>query len=272
MNQDLKKTDLKKQDRNKQAHHQNGNRSGRPFISMRGIEKSYGTKQVLRGIDLEVMEGETLVVLGGSGEGKSVLLRHINGLERPDRGEVTVNGNRLNALSEDELFPIRREVAMVFQLGALFDSLTVFGNVSYPIREHGERDESRIRKRVHEVLQMVELREDVDALLPSELSGGMKKRVALARALALEPKAVLYDEPTTGLDPIVTHKINLMIRGLQNRLGFTSVVVTHDLKSAFMVGDRFALLDQGKIRFTGTADEVRTATDELMREFVATAL
>ena len=251
---------------------QNNNHQRRPFISLRGVEKSFGQKRVLRGIDLEVMEGETVVVLGGSGEGKSVLLRHINGLERPDAGEVLVEGKRLNALSEDELFPIRRDVAMVFQLGALFDSLTVFGNVSYPIREHGERDEARIRKRVREVLEMVELREDVEKLLPSELSGGMKKRVALARALALEPKAVLYDEPTTGLDPIVTHKINQMIRNLQTRLGFTSVVVTHDLKSAFMVGDRFALLDQGRIRFSGTADEVRTTGDELMREFVATAL
>jgi phospholipid/cholesterol/gamma-HCH transport system ATP-binding protein len=248
------------------------NHQRRPFISMRGVEKSYDRKQVLRGIDLEVMEGETLVVLGGSGEGKTVLLRHINGLERPDRGEVWVDGKRLNALSEDELFPIRREVAMVFQLGALFDSLTVFGNVSYPIREHGERDEARIRKRVAQVLEMVELKDDVERLYPAELSGGMKKRVALARALALEPKAVLYDEPTTGLDPIVTHKINLMIRGLQTRLGFTSVVVTHDLKSAFMVGDRFALLDQGRIRFSGTADEVRSTRDELMREFVETAL
>ena len=250
---------------------QNGT-PARPFIALRGVEKSFGEKRVLRGIDLEVMEGETVVVLGGSGEGKSVLLRHINGLELPDAGEVWVAGNRLNALSEDALFPIRRNVAMVFQLGALFDSLTVFGNVSYPIREHGERDESRIRSRVHEVLEMVELRDDVAQLFPAELSGGMRKRVALARALALEPKAVLYDEPTTGLDPIVTHKINLMIRNLQHRLGFTSVVVTHDLKSAFVVGDRFALLDQGRIRFSGTAEEVRTTRDELMREFVAAAL
>ncbi|HLI80955.1 MAG TPA: ABC transporter ATP-binding protein [Candidatus Binataceae bacterium] len=250
----------------------NNNHPRRPFIALRGVEKSFGPKPVLRGVDLEVMEGETVVVLGGSGEGKSVLLRHINGLERPDAGEVLVGGKRLNALSEDELFPVRRDVAMVFQLGALFDSLSVFGNVSYPIREHGERDEARIRRRVHEVLEMVELHDDVAELFPAELSGGMKKRVALARALALEPKAVLYDEPTTGLDPLVTHKINQMIRGLQTRLGFTSVVVTHDLKSAFMVGDRFALLDQGRIRFSGTADEVRTTGDELMREFVATAL
>ena len=248
------------------------NHGRRPFISLRGVEKSFGDKRVLRGVDLDVMEGETVVVLGGSGEGKTVLLRQINGLERPDAGEIFADGKRLNALSEDELFPIRRDVAMVFQLGALFDSLTVFGNVSYPIREHGERDEARISRRVREVLDMVELNREVETLYPAELSGGMKKRVALARALALEPKAVLYDEPTTGLDPIVTHKINRMIRNLQTRLGFTSVVVTHDLKSAFMVGDRFALLDQGRIRFSGTAAEVRSTDDELMREFVAAAL
>jgi phospholipid/cholesterol/gamma-HCH transport system ATP-binding protein len=244
----------------------------RPFIALRGVEKSFGGKRVLRGIDLEVMEGETLVVLGGSGEGKSVLLRHINALERPDVGEVWVEGKRLNDLSEDALSPFRREVAMVFQLGALFDSLTVFANVSYPIREHGERDEARIQRRVHEMLEMVELKDEVAQQFPAELSGGMRKRVALARALALEPKAVLYDEPTTGLDPLVTHKINLLIRNLQTRLGFTSVVVTHDLKSAFMVGDRFALLDQGRIRFRGSAEEVRSTNDELMREFVTASL
>jgi phospholipid/cholesterol/gamma-HCH transport system ATP-binding protein len=244
------------------------NHQRRPFITLRGVEKSFAGKQVLRGIDLEVMEGETLVVLGGSGEGKSVLLRHINGLERPDAGEVWVEGKRLNDLSEDALFPLRREVAMVFQLGALFDSMSVFGNLSYPIREHGARDEGWIKKRVHEVLEMVELKPEVADLFPAELSGGMKKRVALARALAMEPKAVLYDEPTTGLDPLVTHKINLLIRSLQTRLGFTSVVVTHDLKSAFVVGDRFALLDHGRIRFSGTAEEVRSTGDELMREFV----
>jgi phospholipid/cholesterol/gamma-HCH transport system ATP-binding protein len=245
--------------------------SAPPFISVRGLCKSFGGKPVLTGVDLEVREGETMVVLGGSGEGKTVLLRHLNGLERPDAGDVTVDGLRLNDLSEDELAAVRLDVAMVFQLGALFDSLTVYGNVSYGLREHGWRDEAAIARRVREVLAMVEMR-GVDDLYPAELSGGMKKRVALARAIALEPKAVLYDEPTTGLDPLVTHKINLMIRGLQRQLGFTSVVVTHDLRSAFMVGDRFALLDRGRIRFTGTADQVRSTSDELMREFVATAL
>jgi phospholipid/cholesterol/gamma-HCH transport system ATP-binding protein len=243
----------------------------RPFIVIRGLEKSFGPKQVLRGVDLEVFEGETMVVLGGSGEGKSVLLRHINGLERPDRGEIVVDGQSLNELSEDELDEVRKKVSMVFQLGALFDSLTVFGNVAYPLQEHGWTSEAKVRERVHEVLAMVEL-SGVGDLFPAELSGGMKKRVALARALALEPKAVLYDEPTTGLDPLVTHRIDLMIRSLQSRLGFTSVVVTHDLKSAFKVGDRFALLDRGRIRFSGTAEEVRSTSDELMREFVMTAL
>jgi phospholipid/cholesterol/gamma-HCH transport system ATP-binding protein len=241
------------------------------FISVRGLVKSYAGKPVLRGVDLEVREGETVVVLGGSGEGKSVLLRHLNGLERPDAGEVIVAGRRLRELSEDAMAAVRMEVAMVFQGGALFDSLTVFGNVSYPLREHGWKDEGEIARRVGEVLEMVELR-GADKLYPAELSGGMRKRVALARAIALQPRAVLYDEPTTGLDPLVTHRINLMIRSLQKQLGFTSVVVTHDLRSAFVVGDRFALLDRGRIRFTGTADQVRATDDELMREFVNTAL
>ncbi len=242
-----------------------------PYISIRGLEKSFNGKPVLRGVNLDVTEGETMVVLGGSGEGKTVMLRHLNGLERPDRGELIVGGHRLNDLGEDQLAEVRKEVAMVFQTGALFDSLSVFDNVSYPLREHHQFDDAAIRRRVRELLEMVGLN-NAEHLYPAELSGGMKKRVALARAIALQPRAVLYDEPTTGLDPLVTHRINLMIRGLQQQLGFTSVVVTHDLKSAFMVGDRFALLDQGRIRFTGTADEVRTTRDELMREFVATAL
>jgi phospholipid/cholesterol/gamma-HCH transport system ATP-binding protein len=242
-----------------------------PFISIRQLRKSFGAKAVLRGIDLDVYEGETLVVLGGSGEGKTVMLRHLNGLERPDSGEVIVQGVNLNDLDEDELADIRKQVAMVFQGGALFDSLTVFDNVGYPLREHGWKDESAIKRRVEQLLEMVGMA-GVEHLFPSELSGGMKKRVALARAIALQPKAVLYDEPTTGLDPIVTHKINLMIRGLQRQLGFTSVVVTHNLKAAFMVGDRFALLDQGRIRFSGTAEDVRSTDDALMREFVETAL
>jgi phospholipid/cholesterol/gamma-HCH transport system ATP-binding protein len=246
-------------------------RTQRPFISIRGLKKSYGPKRVLCGVDLDVGAGETMVVLGGSGEGKSVLLRHINGLERPDAGEVWVDGQNLNQLSEEQLAPVRLKVSMVFQQGALFDSLNVYENVSYPIREHEQLAEERIRERVREVLAMVELK-DAEALYPAELSGGMRKRAALARALALLPKAVLFDEPTTGLDPLVAYKINRMIRGLQDRLGLTSVVVTHDLRSALFVGDRFALLDKGRIRFIGDAEEVRGSRDELMHQFVATSL
>ncbi len=242
-----------------------------PFISIRGLEKSYGTKRDLRGVDLDVFRGETMVVLGGSGEGKSVLLRHINGLERPDSGEVWVDGRNLTQMTEAELAPVRIRVSMVFQQNALFDSLTVYQNVSYPLREHTRMSEAEMRARVREVLSMVDLR-DAEALYPAELSGGMKKRAALARALALAPDAMLFDEPTTGLDPIVASRINAMIRGLQRRLGLTSVVVTHDLRGALYVGDRFALLDRGRIRFVGSAEEVRRSTDELMHQFVAAAL
>lgn len=242
----------------------------RPFISVRGLCKSFNGKPVLEGVDFDVCEGETLVVLGGSGEGKSVILRHLNGLVAPDRGEVWIDGRSLKGLEEDQLFDVRRKVAMVFQLGALFDSHTVYGNISYPLREHRALSEREIGERVAELLALVDLK-GTERLYPAELSGGMKKRVALARAIALEPRAVLYDEPTTGLDPIVTVHINQLIRNLQQRLGFTSVVVTHDLKSAFVVGDRFALLDHGRIRFSGTADEVRGTRDELMREFLRAA-
>ena len=244
--------------------------SARPYISVRGLSKTFNGKAVLRSVDFDVSEGETLVVLGGSGQGKSVILRHLNGLVAPDEGDVWIDGRSLRGLSENELYDVRRKVAMVFQLGALFDSQTVYGNVSYPLREHAALSEPQIAARVAELLAMVDLK-GTERLYPAELSGGMKKRVALARALALEPRAVLYDEPTTGLDPIVTMHINELIRRMQRQLGFTSVVVTHDLKSAFAVGDRFALLDNGRIRFSGTAAEARATRDELMQEFLKAA-
>jgi phospholipid/cholesterol/gamma-HCH transport system ATP-binding protein len=216
-----------------------------PFISVRGLEKAFGGKPILRGIDLDIRAGETIVVLGGSGEGKSVMLRHLNGLLRPDLGEVVVDGEHLGGLTEDAFGAIRLKVAMVFQGGALFDSLTVDQNIAYPLREHTTVSEADMRKRVSELLAMVEL-SGIERLYPAELSGGMRKRVALARAIVLQPRAVLYDEPTTGLDPITTHKISMLIRSLQHRLGVTSVVVTHDMRSALLVGDRFALLDNGR--------------------------
>jgi phospholipid/cholesterol/gamma-HCH transport system ATP-binding protein len=242
-----------------------------PFFSILDLEKSFNGKPVLTGVTFDVSEGETLVVLGGSGEGKTVLLRHLNGLLRADRGEVWVRGLRLNDLDEDQMIELRKEVAMVFQLGGLFDSLSVYENVAYPLREHTAWSEREISQRVGELLAAVELERN-EKLYPAQLSVGMRKRAALARALALRPKAVLYDEPTSGLDPLATHKINLLIRGLQRRLGFTSVVVTHDLKSAFAVGDRFALLDEGKICFMGDREAVHRAESGLIKQFVDAAL
>jgi phospholipid/cholesterol/gamma-HCH transport system ATP-binding protein len=241
--------------------------SDAPFIRCHALEKAFGAKPVLRGLTIDVLAGETLVLLGGSGSGKSVLLKHMNGLLRPDVGEVEVDGVALGPLDEEALIPVRRKVSMLFQQGALFDSLTVGGNVAFPIREHRLMPEASIPARVAEALAMVGL-EGTERLMPSELSGGMRKRAALARALVLEPHAVLYDEPTTGLDPVVAAKINHLIRDLQARLRLTSVVVTHDLASAFYVADRVAFLYEGRIRFVGTPDEARATTDPPLHEFL----
>jgi len=236
-------------------------------IRCQGITKAFREKAVLRGIDLDVTSGETLVLLGGSGSGKSVLLKHLNGLLRPDDGSVEVDGTRLETLDEDALVPVRRQVSMLFQQGALFDSLSVGENVAFPLREHRMLPPDKIPARVAEALAMVGL-EKSEQLMPSELSGGMRKRAALARALVLEPRVLLYDEPTTGLDPVVAAKINHLIRDLQRQLGLTSVVVTHDLASAFYVADRLAFLYEGRIRFTGTPAEARATTDAPLHEFL----
>jgi len=238
-----------------------------PFIRYVDLHKAFGAKEVLRGVDLDVAQGETLVVLGGSGSGKSVLLRHTIGLHRPDRGEVWVDGTEITALDEDRLIETRKKVGMLFQAGALFDSMTVYDNVSFALREHTDWDEERVRERSREVLALVEL-DDVEDLMPSDLSGGMRKRVALARAVALAPRAVLYDEPTTGLDPITANTINGLIRSLQSRLGITSIVVTHDIHSALAVSDRIAFLYEGGIRFHGTTAEAREAKEPLLRNFL----
>jgi len=244
--------------------------SAPPFFRCDGVEKSFGALDVLRGVTLEVARGETLVLLGGSGCGKSVLLKHLNGLLRPDRGTVAVDGRRIDDLDEDALIPVRRQLGMLFQQGALFDSLTVGDNVAYPLREHAVLPEADIPARVAAALAMVDLggRERV---MPAELSGGMRKRAALARALVLEPAGLLYDEPTTGLDPVVAAKINRLIRDLQRRLGLTAVVVTHDLASAFHVADRIAFLDEGRIRFDGTPAAARASLDPRLREFLEAA-
>ena len=238
-----------------------------PAIRCQDVTKSFRENAVLRGVTLEVQSGETLVLLGGSGSGKSVLLKHLNGLLRPDAGSVEVEGTALESLDEDDLVPIRRRVSMLFQQGALFDSFTVGDNVAFPLREHRMLTEDEIPARVADVLRMVGL-ENTERLMPSELSGGMRKRAALARSLVLEPRVLLYDEPTTGLDPVVAAKINHLIRDLQRQLGLTSVVVTHDLASASFVGDRFAFLYEGRIRFVGTPAEARATTDTPLHEFL----
>ena len=241
-----------------------------PFIRCRGLEKSFNGKPVLRGLSLEILSGETLVLLGGSGSGKSVILKHMNGLLRPDQGTVEVDGEALAPLDEEGLIPVRKKVSMLFQQGALFDSLTVGENVAYPLREHHLVPDEDIPTRVGEALGMVDLA-GTEPQMPSELSGGMRKRAALARALVLEPRALLYDEPTTGLDPVTAAKINHLIRDVQRRLGLTSVVVTHDLASAFTVADRIAFLAEGRIRFVGTPDEARASRDPVLHEFLTAA-
>ncbi len=237
-----------------------------PFIRFVGLHKAFGGKQVLRGVDLAVRRGDTVVVLGGSGSGKSVLLRHAIGLHRPDRGEVWVAEQEISGFDEDELLDVRKNVGMLFQAGALFDSMTVLENVAFGLREHTGWPDERVKERVGEVLGLVEL-EEVGELMPADLSGGMRKRVALARAIALAPRAIRYDEPTTGLDPITANTINRLIRSLQKLLGVTSIVVTHDIHSAFTVGDRIAFLHEGKILFDDVVEEAKRTAEPLLQNF-----
>jgi phospholipid/cholesterol/gamma-HCH transport system ATP-binding protein len=237
------------------------------FIRYVGVEKSFGDKPVLRGVDLAIGRGETVVVLGGSGTGKSVLLKHTIGLHSPDAGEVYVDGVEITTFDEDALIETRKKVGMLFQAGALFDSMTVADNVAYALREHTDQAEEQIGARVREVLNLVELA-DVEDLMPSSLSGGMRKRVALARAIALAPRAILYDEPTTGLDPITANTINRLIRSLQKRLGVTSIVVTHDIHSAFTVGDRIAFIHEGRILWNGSVDEAKATSEPTLKNFL----
>jgi phospholipid/cholesterol/gamma-HCH transport system ATP-binding protein len=241
---------------------------GDAFVEFEDVHKSFGEKKVLSGISFDVHRGETMVVLGGSGSGKSVLIRHIIGLHRPDRGHVFVDGEDIVDYDEEELIPVRQKVAMLFQGGALFDSMNVLENVAYGLREHTDLGDDRIREIVRDKLAVVGL-EDVEELMPAELSGGMKKRVALARSIAMDPRCILYDEPTTGLDPVTANTINEMIRDLQRRLQVTSVVVTHDIASAFLVGDRIAYLYEGRMHFVGTVDEAKVSREPRLRHFLS---
>jgi len=237
------------------------------MIQLRGVSKRLGTKQVLDGFDLDVPDGVTMVILGRSGSGKSVLLKHIIGLMHPDQGRIEIDGEDVAHMDEAELNRVRRRFGMLFQGAALFDSLTVGENVALPMREHLKLSDAEIHRRVTERLSWVGL-EGIEDQKPASLSGGMKKRVGLARAVAIDPAYILYDEPTTGLDPIMSDVINQLIRSLQHRMGVTSVVVTHDLHSAWKVGDQLALLHEGRVQFTGTPSEAEATSDLLVRQFI----
>src|SRR5438270_8391357 len=236
------------------------------FVEFRDVYKAYGAKEVLRGVNLKVFRGEVLVILGGSGSGKSVTLRHMLGLEAPDRGRVLVEDEDVTDLPEEDLYRVRKKFGMLFQSGALFDSMTVFENVAFPLREHTEMSDDEITRAVHEKLGLVSL-PNAAHLMPVDLSGGMRKRVGLARSIVLDPKMILYDEPTTGLDPITAQKINELIIDLQSKLNVTSVVVTHDIQSAFSVGDRIAFLNGGVFEWMGTMEAARDAQHPVLREF-----
>jgi len=237
-----------------------------PFVEFHDVHKAYGGKQVLRGADLQVFRGEVLVILGGSGTGKSVTLRHMLGLEAPDAGRIIVEEEDITDLPEEELYRVRKKFGMLFQSGALFDSMTVFENIAFPLREHTELSEEEIARAVREKLELVSL-PGAEQLMPVDLSGGMRKRVGLARSIVLDPKMILYDEPTTGLDPINAQKINELIIDLQSKLNVTSVVVTHDIQSAFSVGDRIAFLNGGVFEWVGTMEQARDAQHPVLREF-----
>jgi phospholipid/cholesterol/gamma-HCH transport system ATP-binding protein len=242
--------------------------AAQPLFVIRGLTKSFGGTRVLSAIDFDIRLGECFVILGRSGSGKSVTLRQLNGLDRPDAGTVTFDGTELSTLSERELFPIRRRIAMLFQGGALFDSMTVFDNIAFPLREHTALAPAAVAARVAEVLALVNL-PDIGPRMPSDLSGGMRKRAALARSLALEPEVLLYDEPTTGLDPMTSAAIGHLIRNIHRHLDVTQVVITHDLPLARRVGDRIAYLSAGRFRFLGDWAAADASTDPELSDFLA---
>jgi phospholipid/cholesterol/gamma-HCH transport system ATP-binding protein len=237
------------------------------MISLVDIYKSFGEKKVLQGFSLDVAEGETVVVIGYSGTGKSVAIKHIVGLLQPDAGTVFVDGKEVPALSRRELYKLRAKIGYVFQFAALFDSLTIGDNVAMGLRKQGELSEREIGERVAEALELVDL-PNVETHFPAELSGGMRKRVGIARAIALRPKYILYDEPTTGLDPVTSAVIDELMLRMQRQLGVTAVVITHDMRSAYRVGTRIAMLYEGKVRQVGTVEEIKNTTDPVVRQFI----
>lgn len=238
----------------------------KPIIRIEGVRKFFGKKAVHDGIDLSIYKGEVLALMGGSGSGKSVLLRSLIGLEKPDQGSIFFEDRDIVPLSEQSLVEVRKKIAYVFQYGALFDSFTVAENLAYPLREHTKMSNAEIKAKVSETLNRLGLPGTEDQL-PSDLSGGMQRRVGIARSIIMDPEIILYDEPTTGLDPYNSNKILGIIRQLQSQ-GVTSVLVTHDMSSIFSVTNRVAFLKDGKIRALGTSEEIRNSEDVVVSGFI----
>lgn len=241
------------------------------MIKFDNIVKRFGTRTILKGVSFEILEGDIMFILGTSGTGKSVLLKNIVGLLRPDEGEIWIDGTEVSRIPEEAYFPIRKKCGMVFQHPALFDSLTIFENVAFGLRRHYKLAEDDIRERVTRFLGLVNLK-GIENKMPSEISYGMQKRVSIARTLAVEPRILLFDEPTTGLDPVTTNAVNQLIFELSRKLKTTSIVVSHDMQCALDIADRIIVLDQGNIVDKGTPDELKRSSQPLVKDFLAEAL
>lgn len=237
------------------------------MIKLVEVYKSFGGEKVLNGVSLEIPKGKITVIIGASGVGKSVLLKHMIGLMKPDRGKAFVEGVDISSLDPKGLVELRKKFGMLFQNAALFDSLDVFENVAFPLKEHSDLSPSEIKKRVEEKLSIVGLK-GIGHKMPSELSGGMKKRVGLARAIVLEPEVILYDEPTTGLDPIMTDSVDNLILGMQQKLKITSVVISHDIRSTFHIADKIVMVHEGRVIEEGSADDFRASKNAVVRRFI----
>lgn len=237
------------------------------FIEVRGLHKSIGSQHILRGVDIDVHKGETLAIIGPSGEGKTVLMKHLIGLLHPDQGSIVIDGESVIGLGERQFSSVRKKFGFLFQNAALFDAMTVEENVAFPLKEAGIKDRDEIAQRVHDALEVVDL-EEHKSKLPVNLSGGMRKRAGIARSVVARPQCILYDEPTASLDPLVSDVIDRMIQRMQKRYGITSLVVTHDMKSVFKIANRVAMFKGGVIRFCGTPEELRNSPETDIQDFI----
>ena len=242
-------------------------KKGDVIVRCRDVRKSYDGRPILKGVDLEVKKGETLVIMGGSGHGKSTMLRLMIGAEKPDSGTIELFGQEITSLSEQNLYPIKKRFGVLFQSGALYNSMTVGENIALPLREHTDLDEKIISIIIKLKLELVGLR-DFEHLVPAQLSGGMKKRVGLARAIALDPEIIFYDEPGAGLDPVMLAVIDELIMGLGEKLGVASIVVTHEMQSAFRIADRMVLMHGGLVLAEGSPEQIRTTSDPVVQQFI----